>query len=219
MREAQSVGRGSEESALSRMNPATTALLLVGFQNEFFAESGSLRNHIVDSGAADRTLATTVDLTRMVAPTDALVVAAPIVFNGDATELESPVGVLATIKERGAFREGTHGARMPDALAQAGAGIVELPARRGFNAFKDSPLDDMLRSRGIVDVVVAGALTCLCVDSTARGAHERGYRVTVLSDCTVDRTKSEQNLFCERIFPLYADVTTSDDFVARLVEA
>jgi nicotinamidase-related amidase len=51
----------------------------------------------------------------------------------------------------------------------------------------------------------------VCVDSTARSAHERGYRVTILSDCTMGRTRCEHRLFCEGIFPLYAEVRTSDE--------
>lgn len=80
-------------------------------------------------------------------------------------------------------------------------------------------LDESLAGRGVVDVVITGALTCLCVDSTARSAHERGCRVTVLSDCTMGRARSEQRLFCERIFPLYAEVSTSDQVADGLLVA
>lgn len=198
------------------LDPATTAVLLVGFQREFFSPDGALRDAVGGGRAADEVLARTKALVEAVAPTDAVVVSTPIVFSADDAELIAPVGVLAAIQACGAFKEGTPGAGTVDDIDRFGDRVLEVPGRRGFNAFTGTDLDGVLRERGVRDVVVAGALACLCVDSTARAAHERGYRVAVLSDCTVDRTRFDQQLFCDRIFPLYADVLTSDDLLEGL---
>jgi nicotinamidase-related amidase len=64
--------------------------------------------------------------------------------------------------------------------------------------------------------VVAGAVTSLCVDATARSAAALGYRVTVLGDCTVPMSSVEQALFCEEIFPMYGDVMDSATFATRM---
>jgi WS/DGAT/MGAT family acyltransferase len=69
------------------------------------------------------------------------------------------------------------------------------------------------------DVLVAGMITSLCIDSTGRAAYERGYSVTVLSDCTSARTPAEQDFFCSNIFPLYGAVASSSDLAAQLVPA
>jgi nicotinamidase-related amidase len=60
-------------------------------------------------------------------------------------------------------------------------------------------------------------VTSLCIDSTGRAAYERGYSVTILSDCTSGRTTAEQDFFCKTIFPLYGGVASSAEIAARMV--
>ena len=87
-----------------------------------------------------------------------------------------------------------------------------VPGKRGLNAFSNTDLNDELRARGIENVVLAGAVTSICIDSTGRAAHERNFNVTVLADVTASRTPFEQSFYCENVFPLYANVCTSDEF-------
>ncbi|HUR23821.1 MAG TPA: cysteine hydrolase [Acidimicrobiales bacterium] len=199
-----------------RIEPSSTALVLVGFQNEYFGPQGGLRREIDDSDAPEQVLSATVGLIGALAHTEALIVSTPIVFTPTYEELINPVGVLAAIKAKRAFQRGTEGARLVAALEGFGARIADVPGRRGLNAFLDSGLDELLGACGIVDVVLAGALACVNVDSSARSAHERGYRVSILSDCTLSRTESEHDLFCRRIFPLYAEVLSSLQLLDRL---
>jgi two-component system, chemotaxis family, sensor kinase Cph1 len=63
------------------------------------------------------------------------VVSTPIVFSPDYSELERPVGILAAIKEFGAFRRGTTGGETISQLKSYGEEITELPGKRGLNAF------------------------------------------------------------------------------------
>lgn len=206
----------SQTESDERMDPAFTALVLVGLQNEYFAPDGRLRGDIDSGEAADQVLAATVELVDRLAGTAVLLVSTPIVFTPTYEELIDPVGLLAAIKAKGAFQRGTEGAQTAAELERFGAKIVEVAGRRGLNAFSGTGLADLLAGRGIVDVVLAGALACVNVDSTARSAHQRGYRVTVLSDCTLSRTRSEHDLFCRRIFPLYAEVVTLAQLLDRL---
>ena len=76
-----------------------------------------------------------------------------------------------------------------------------------------------MRDRGIKDVLVAGMVTSLCIDSTGRAAYERGYSVKILSDCTSARTRAEQDFFCQNIFPLYGGVLDSKQAVSQLTGA
>ena len=94
--------------------------------------------------------------------------------------------------------------------------IVEIPGKRGLNAFSNTDLEAELRDRGVTQVVIAGVVTSICIDSTARAAQECGFSVHVLSDCTAGRTRFEQDFYCREVFPLYASVTTSVELLARL---
>ena len=67
----------------------------------------------------------------------------------------------------------------------------------------------------IEHVVLAGAVTSICIDSTGRAAHERNYSVTILTDGTASRTPFEQSFYCENVFPLYANSCTVNDFLTE----
>ena len=126
------------------------------------------------------------------------------------------VGILHSIKESGAFRLGTTGAQtIPELLAMADR-VTYLEGKCGFNAFATTTLDAALKARGIKDVLVAGMITSLCIDSTARAAYELGYTVSILSDCTSGRTDTEQEFYCDKVFPLYGRVVNSPVLTAEL---
>ena len=51
-------------------------------------------------------------------------------------------------------------------------------------SFTGTTLEELLRARGVERVLLAGFMTQMCVDTTARQAAHRGFQVTVLSDAT-----------------------------------
>ena len=196
------------------MDPSTTALVLIGYQNDYFANDGVLHSVVEDS--TEDVLSNTLTLLKALEPTDVLIITTPIIFTPDYSELTEPVGILKLIKEVGAFKADTMGAQTIPEIHKFGERIVEVPGKRGLNAFADTNLDSILKNRGIIDVVFAGAVTSICIDSTGRAAFERNYRVTQLSDCTSSRTSVEQTFYCNNVFPLYASVTDSKGLLRQL---
>jgi nicotinamidase-related amidase len=197
------------------MDPQHTALVLIGYQNDYFATDGVLYRVIEESSRVTGTLANTVGLLERLYPTPVLIVSTPIGFTPDYSELVEPVGILKTIKEIGAFKAGTKGAETIAELLQFGERIIEVPGKRGLNAFSNTDLDNLFEKRDIKHVVFAGVVTSICVDSTGRSAYERGYKVSILSDCTAGRTTFEQDFYCESVFPLYAEVIDYVQFLQR----
>jgi nicotinamidase-related amidase len=191
------------------MDPSTTALILVGYQNDYFAKNGILRGVIEDPQRVDQVLDRTLALIERLAPTTATIISTPIVLEPSYRALSSPVGILHTIKESGAFKAGTVGAETIPELLPFGERILYLSGKVGFNAFSNTSLEEELAKHSIKNVLVAGMVTSLCIDSTGRAAYERGYDVTILSDCTSARTNTEQSFFCESVFPLYGQVADS----------
>jgi nicotinamidase-related amidase len=164
---------------------------------------------VEEPGRVDEVLEKTLALIKRLAPTEASILSTPIVLTPDYRALASPVGILQTIKESGAFAAGTPGAQNIPELTAFGDRIQYVKGKVGFNAFSDTLLDDVLKEKGIRQVLLAGMVTSLCIDSTGRAAYERGYSVTVLSDCTSARTPIEQAYFCSSVFPLYGSVLAS----------
>jgi nicotinamidase-related amidase len=69
----------------------------------------------------------------------------------------------------------------PDAEPAAGEPVItkHLPG-----SFTGTPLESLLRERGIERLIVSGFMTQMCVDTTTREAAHRGFKVTVLADAT-----------------------------------
>lgn len=195
---------------------SNTALILVGFQNDYFAVDGILRSVIDEAVAVDHILANTVRVVSAAIAAGIPTIATPIFFTPTYEELVDPVGILKTIRDVGAFQVNQSGSEMVDALLPFRDRILEVPGKRGLNAFTGTNLHAVLQDRHIQHVVLAGAVTSVCIDSTGRAAHEKGYRVSVLSDCTCARTRFEQEFYVENVFPLYAQVMSADYFLQSL---
>ncbi len=55
------------------------------------------------------------------------------------------------------------------------------------NSFRDTTLNALLKEAEITDLVVCGAMSHMCVDTTVRAAFDLGYRCTVISDACATR--------------------------------
>ena len=60
-----------------------------------------------------------------------------------------------------------------------------------YSGFYGTDLDSILKTRGIKSLIVTGATTCVCVDSTIRDAMFRDYTCVLLEDCTGEPIGSE----------------------------
>jgi len=188
---------------------------MVGYQNDYFADNGILRGVIEESDRTNNVLQNSLNLVEQLKDTSVTLIQTPIIFTQDYSELANPVGILKAIVDVKAFQAGTPGSQVIDAFKNYGDRIVTVEGKRGLNAFSNTQLEAVLKTHQVSHVVLAGAVTSICIDSTGRAAHERGYRVSVLSDCTASRTPFEQSFYCENIFPLYADVITSQELLAQ----
>ena len=198
------------------MNTHDTALILIGFQNDYFADDGILKDFIDESARETQVLANTLSLVERAAKTELMMIQTPIQFRDDYSELGRPVGILRAIKEVGAFKRSGPGGAVIEQMQAYGERIRTVPGKHGLNAFSNTELESTSRSRGVENIVLAGAVTSICIDSTGRSAHEKGFDVYVLDDCTCGRTQMEQQFYCEQVLPLYAEVLSSAAVMERL---
>ena len=197
------------------MHESRSALLLIGFQNDYFSTDGILHKVVEDNVEANGVMKNTLRTLDALQNSDIPFINLPILFSPDYSELPAPAGLLATIKEVGAFRRGSPGgATVPD-FDQYKGRIEQVLGKTGFNAFHGTGLHDRLQALGVNHVVLCGVVTSVCLDSTGRAASELGYRVTVLADCSAGRSATEHEFYCEDILPLYAEVLRSDEFLGQ----
>lgn len=100
------------------------------------------------------------------------------------TEQQDVVWILHTEPGSGSvFDPPTGHVRLIEGLAPADGEPVLYKTSR--NAFTTTNLAQLLTSRGVTDVVVAGIRTEQCCETTARLASDLGYRVRFVLDATV----------------------------------
>ena len=120
---------------MSKMNSNSTAVVLIGYQNDYFASDGILRGVIEEVDRVNHVMENTISLLKGLQQSDTLLIATPIIFTEDYSELSDPQGILKAVKDSKAFCEGTPGAETIDEIKEFGDRILEIPGKRGLNAF------------------------------------------------------------------------------------
>ena len=87
---------------------------------------------------------------------------------------------------------------------------------RNWSGFYGTSLDRDLRRSGVTQIVVAGISTSSGVESTARGAHDHGYNVTVAVDAVTD---FDPEAHWNRIFPKMSETEGTERLLELLAAA
>jgi len=198
------------------LDPGTTALVLIEYQNEFVSEGGVLHKAVADVMNATSMLANTIKVVDAARKKGVTIMHAPITFAAGYGELtRHPYGILKGVVDGKAFVRGSWGAAIVDALAPAPGDIV-IEGKRGLDAFASTNLDFILRSKGIKTVVLGGFLTNCCVESTMRTAYEHGFEVITLTDCVAATSLAEHENAIKFDYPMFSKPTVSSELLARL---
>jgi nicotinamidase-related amidase len=198
------------------IDPKTTALVLIEYQNDFTSEGGVLHGAV--SAVMDDTgmLANTRETVAAARAAGVTVMHAPISFAEGYNEISShPYGILKGVVDGKAFVKGSWGAAIVDELAPAGGDIV-IEGKRGLDTFASTNLDFILRSKGITTLILSGFLTNCCVESTMRSGYENGYRVITLTDCVAGTSTEEHENALKYDFPMFSVPMSSADLIAQL---
>lgn len=198
------------------MDPKTTALVLIEYQNDFTTPGGTLHDAVKGVMESNNMLANTVETVAKARELGATIIFTPITFTDDYHELSSqPYGILKGVVDSRSFRKGSWGAEIVDALKPQPGDII-IEGKRGLCGFATTNLDFILRSRGIQTVALGGFLTNCCVESTMRTAYEKGYNVITLKDCTATLSEEEQKLAVEKNYPMFSRPVDHNEFLAEL---
>jgi nicotinamidase-related amidase len=198
------------------LDPATTAVVLIEYQNDFTSEGGVLHGAVSEVMASTGMLAKTVALVQAARAAGATIMHAPIAFAGGYHELSAhPYGILKGVVDGKAFVKGSWGAAIVDDLAPQEGDIV-VEGKRGLDTFASTNLDFILRSKGITTIVLGGFLTNCCVESTMRTGYENGYRVITLADCVAATSQEEHDNAIRFDYPMFSLPVTADEVIAAL---
>lgn len=198
------------------IDPSTTALVLIEYQNEFTSPGGVLHDAI--AGVMDSTgmLDKTKDVVEAARAKGVAIMHAPITFAPGYNEItKHPYGILKGVVDGNAFVKGTWGAAIVDDLTPV-AGDIVIEGKRGLDTFASTNLDFILRSKGITTLVLGGFLTNCCVESTMRSGYENGYQVITLSDCVAGTSQEEHDNAITYNYPMFSRPVTAKEFLDEL---
>jgi nicotinamidase-related amidase len=197
------------------LDPATTAVVLIEYQNEFTSDGGVLHGAVAEVMDKTNMLANTAQVVDAARAAGATIMHAPITFAAGYNELSRhPYGILKGVVDGSAFVKGTWGAAIVDDLAPQDGDIV-IEGKRGLDTFASTNLDFILRSKGIATIVLGGFLTNCCVESTMRSGYENGYQVITLTDCTAATSVPEHENAISYDYPMFSKPMTAEQVIAE----
>jgi ureidoacrylate peracid hydrolase len=87
-----------------------------------------------------------------------------------------------------------------------------------FSAFiqGSSDIERVLRERGIDTVLIAGTVTNVCCESTARDAMMRNFRAIMVTDANAAFTDEEHNAALTSFYLVFGDIMSTDFAIERL---
>ena len=101
-------------------------------------------------------------------------------------------------------------------LAPADGELVINKTSRG--AFNSTAIDQALRNLGITGLVIAGVSTSSCVETTARDAADRGYRVAIVEDATAEFDEASHEATLRQFAARWGRVWTTAEAVREVGE-
>lgn len=186
-----------------KLDPATTALVLIDLQNGIVAmDVHPQPAHVVVARA--RTLA---DAFRAAQAPVVLVTVGNAADGKDtlAPRLDTPPATA------------NRGSDWSEVVAELGARPSDLRImKRQWGAFYGTDLDLQLRRRGIQTIVLAGISTNIGVESTARDAFERGYHQVFVTDAMASPSVQAHDGTLAFTFPRIGRLRTTDAVVRAL---
>jgi nicotinamidase-related amidase len=193
---------------------ATTALLIMDFQNDIAHPKGKLGAHglgqqVVASRAVEHTALALAAAREM----GLLVIHVGVAFRPGHPEIAGTGKFFAGIKTANALVKGTWGANFLPAVAPIDGEIVVF--KRRMSAFAGTDLHLILREHGIRTLVLTGIATTFVMESTARNAVDQGYPIVVLRDCCASFTP-DMHQASLKVLSMMAETGTAEAFAAAL---
>jgi ureidoacrylate peracid hydrolase len=198
--------------------PGRAAVLVIDQQNDFTHDDGYYAKFGLDLSMLQ---AITEPINRLTAA--ARNVGIPVIFSQNTIKRgfisDSPVWLAAHAnmglkhldQEEFYTLEGTWGAEIYDEVHVEKSDVV-LPKLRS-TVFHDTPLEALMRAKGLETLIIAGQVTEGCVDNTIRGARDRDFYTPLVPDA-VGSTSLERH---ERVFGIWTGripTPSTDDLVA-----
>tara|TARA_R110002096_G_scaffold426421_1_gene636155 strand:- start:46617 stop:47333 length:717 start_codon:yes stop_codon:yes gene_type:complete len=213
--DAAVIRRGGRQFAFADIDPMKTALIVIDMQN-YFLEPG-MAAEVSTAREIVPNINIIADVLREAGGKVAWVVST---FDEDIFEKWSVMKDLFSPERRAAMIDnlstGAHGHGIwPELLVDKKDWTVQ---KNRFSALVNgsSNLEARLKEAGVDTLIIAGTLTDVCCESTARDAMMLNFKVVMVSDANAAACDDDHNAALNAMARLFTDVISTDDLIERL---
>lgn len=192
------------------------ALLLIECQQEWLSPQGKLHELMKDRIQFETSVANITKALHAARQSNTTIIHSGLRFQPGYPELANGhAGLRKVIPRAGTFPANGPGSQFfPDHAPAAGEFLVT--GRLGASAFTGSNLDTYLRHHRIEHLYIAGYAMHVCVESTLRDAHERGYHAILLSDASAAFTAQQKEYVLQHVVHHFGSHRTTAQFIQSL---
>lgn len=192
-----------------------SALILIETQNEWMHTEGKLYKGLVKDKEMMQTSISNIEKALDYARKNNMeVIHVGLRFEKGYPELANgKSGLRKAIPNAGTFPIDEFGSQFYETVKPIEGEFV-VTGRVGASGFTGSNLDVYLRNNKIENLYLVGYATHVCVESTLRDAHDKGYNTYVISDATSAFNKVQQDYFLGEIVHHFGEHRTTSSFIA-----
>jgi ureidoacrylate peracid hydrolase len=196
-----------------RVDPRSTALIIVDVQNDFCDPDGVFGKLGADVSMMPAMADKLRNLLEAARRKDMLILWVRATYDAAVTS-----NTLAETYHRRGFTQsqcldGSWGAAWFGVSPRTAPNEIELSKHR-FSPFWDTAIDVFLRSNAIRSVIVTGVVTSGCVDSTARDAFFNDYYVVVAEDCVAEASQDRHEAALRKLAQSFGVVLPAAELIA-----
>lgn len=197
---------------MQEIDTKSSALLLIEYQNEWLDEKSKLYSFMKDKKQFEASIKNSKEALEYARKTGIKVIHIPLVLSDDYKEFGNGAkyGLRAVIPQVMTW-QGDKKSFHKDFIPKKDEFVVS--GRLGASGFAGSNLDSILRNNGIKTLYMTGFATNVCVESTFREAHDKGYNAIVINDATSSFTKEEKEFFLKNIVHHFGESISTKDFI------
>lgn len=191
------------------------ALLVIDLQNAFCHAGGSLARLGRDIAMCRQVIGPCTRLVAAARRRGVPVIFTRYVYRADYADADLLVREMRpALRAAGALADGSWDAAQVDELPPAPGDYVIRKNR--YSAFYSADLEPLLQRLGVRNLILCGVTTNMCVESTARDAMQRDYRVFVVADATGELEPERHAHALQAIAFGFGQVVTLDEVLRAL---
>ncbi|WP_418184630.1 isochorismatase family protein [Aliarcobacter vitoriensis] len=201
----------SKDIKIEEIDISNSALVLIEYQNEWLDENSKLYKLMKDKKQFEESIKNSKIALEFARKIGMKVVHIPLILSDDYKEFgDGQYGLRAVIPQVKTW-QGKSKDFHKDFAPKENEFVVS--GRLGASGFAGSNLDSILRNNGIKTLYMTGYATNVCVESTFREAHDKGYNSIVIDDATSSFTKEEKEFFIKNIVHHFGANISTKNFI------